>query len=423
MPENLVDPTPDSSAELYFNLQLRHQIGIRRLSSGVVKEMLEMLSTADMELASRLRSRLPIVSGGSQLKKVDLQSVRLKSLLESVQRQRERLWAVVAGDIEPDLEVLVAHEVDFEQRILQEALPVQLALEPVPIQKVRAATFAQPFGGGRGASRTLKDWFSDLKAFDQRRITSVIQQAVIQGKTIDEAVRDVVGTRGRAFRDGVLSVSRRDAEAIVRTGINHISNNSREAVWGANSSVISALRWTATLDGRTSAICRGRDGAMAPVGDTPLPVGARKLQPPGARPPAHVNCRSLMIAILHGQGIADIMVDRPFVRDSRTRKFREKDFRAETRDAMGAERWRELSKQQRNVAIHARKVEWAERVTGKVPASTTYDEWLRKQPQPFQDEVLGKAKGKKFRDGLHLDQFIDRNGHELTLSQLRATGL
>ena len=209
----------------------------------------------------------------------------------------------------------------------------------------------------------------------------------------------------------------------MRTGVNHISNVSREAVWDANSSVITALRWTATLDGRTSAICRGRDGAVAPVGSNPLPAGARKLEPPGARPPAHVNCRSVMIAILYGQGIADILVDRPFVRDTRTRKFREKDFRTETREAIGADGWKALSVQERNAAINNSKRVWAERVTGRVPASQTYDEWLRRQPKEFQDDVLGIKKAGAFRGGLHLDQFLDANGRELTLTQLKGRGV
>jgi len=37
----------------------------------------------------------------------------------------------------------------------------------------------------------------------------------------------------------------------------------------------------------------------------------------------------------------------------------------------------------------------------------------------FQNEVLGVAKGKAFRKGLRLEQFVDRRGAELTLVQLK----
>jgi Na+-transporting NADH:ubiquinone oxidoreductase subunit NqrA len=49
-----------------------------------------------------------------------------------------------------------------------------------------------------------------------------------------------------------------------------------------------------------------------------------------------------------------------------------------------------------------------------------YDRWLRRQPVAFQNDVLGVAKGKLFRQGgLTLDRFISRAGDELTLEQLR----
>ncbi len=59
-------------------------------------------------------------------------------------------------------------------------------------------------------------------------------------------------------------------------------------------------------------------------------------------------------------------------------------------------------------------------LVGPIPASTSYQVWLKSQSAEFQDDVLGKAKGKLFRDGgLSLDKFTHRNGDELTLDELR----
>ena len=58
---------------------------------------------------------------------------------------------------------------------------------------------------------------------------------------------------------------------------------------------------------------------------------------------------------------------------------------------------------------------------GQVPASLTYEQWLRGKPAAFQDEVLGRSKGALFRNGgLTLDRFVHRDGSELTLAELRA---
>jgi hypothetical protein len=58
-------------------------------------------------------------------------------------------------------------------------------------------------------------------------------------------------------------------------------------------------------------------------------------------------------------------------------------------------------------------------MNGQVPAEMNYDQWLRKQPVSFQNEVLGIKKGQLFRAGLKMDRFVDRQGNELNLSQLR----
>lgn len=51
----------------------------------------------------------------------------------------------------------------------------------------------------------------------------------------------------------------------------------------------------------------------------------------------------------------------------------------------------------------------------------SYQVWLARQPLAVQDEILGVAKGKLFRDGgLTIDRFTDKTGRILTLDQLKA---
>jgi len=56
-----------------------------------------------------------------------------------------------------------------------------------------------------------------------------------------------------------------------------------------------------------------------------------------------------------------------------------------------------------------------------VAKETTYDQWLKRQPASFQDEVLGPARGKLFRAGQETSHtFVDSRGKLLTLKQLKA---
>ena len=49
----------------------------------------------------------------------------------------------------------------------------------------------------------------------------------------------------------------------------------------------------------------------------------------------------------------------------------------------------------------------------------TYSQWLKRQPAATQDDILGPARGKLFRDGaLSVDRFTDMKGKALTLEEL-----
>ena len=421
----LTDQTLDTANERYFDLQLQHQVGLRRLSAGVARQTTKTISEADAALVVLLRARLARLSGGLPSfagMRDKIETERYDRLRESIVALRTSAWDKIKRVGMSEMSELAAHESAFELRLLGEVTPMRIDFKTASAAEIRAAAVTRPFGGGFGASRTLAEWFASVSETDQRELISSIRQGIVQGKTIQQMVQEVAGTRVAGFTDGILAASRRNAETIVRTGINHVSNVARESIWDANSEVISALQWTSTLDGRTSAICRARDGRMSATKGNKLPTGAKKLLPAGARPPAHPNCRSVMIAIISGQGLSDIAGVRPFVRDTRTRAFQEKDFRVEAREA-DPQRWADSTRAQRNALVKIQRGEWVSKNVGTVPSSIDYDTWLRRQPRSFQDEVLGKAKAKKFREGLTLDKFVDRNGQELTLRQFKLLGL
>lgn len=380
----------------YRDAALRHQIGLRRYSAGLNKRIAKLLEKADADLTEKLKARLAKFEG----KPMDFTGERWKALLADVKEARAVALAEYRETVRTELGTLSTMEAAREVSVLESSLPIEISFAAVAADQLRAIVSSQPFQG-----RLLKEWFQTLEQVDQQRLVQALQLGMTQGEPIDDIVRRVVGTRKNNYADGILSMTRRDAQAIVRTAVNHVSNTARNYVWDANSDVIQARIWTSTLDGRTSAVCRARDGHGAPVGDNPLPEGVPPLTPANAKPPAHINCRSVMVAYIDGVGL---LGNRPTVADTRTRDKREIDFRAEAK-AQGK-------------SIQDVRKEWAERNVGRVPAATTYQDFLGRQSAAFQDEVLGKTKGVLFRKGgLNVDQFVDRNGTELTLDQLAAT--
>lgn len=394
-----------------FDLSLRHQIDLRRFTVGELKRILRLLESIDAEVTKKLRRDLVGLADGTPLSFTPNQEKRLQAIFADVALVREAGWKQVTGETTKSLEELAVIEADVELKTIQSASPVVLQLTGVEVSQLRAVAVSRPFHG-----KLLGEWFQGLEVADRQRLEQAVRLGLAQGENLDTIVRRVVGTRANNYKDGAMTISRRNAEAVVRTAINHTSNVAREEVWSRNADILVGLRVTATLDGRTSAVCRARDGQYAPVGSNPLPPGVEQLSPPGARPPFHINCRTTMVPILGGE---QILGERATVKDTRTRKTREKDFRAEAREAAG-DKWKDMSEADRRKAVARIRDKWSRENIGHEPEATNYNGWLKKQPAAFQDEVLGAAKGKLFRQGgLELNQYVDRNGNELTLEQLR----
>jgi len=384
-----------SANQIYFDSVIRHQMGLRRFSEGEAQAILLLLQRADRDLVRQLRERLARIGDVR-----DFTGIRLRLLLTDIRRLRRTTMQEIRQQLTPSLVELSSFEVEREERLLAAAIPIEVQFAAVSAPQIRAIVFKRPFQG-----RLLREWYQTLEAADRVNLTQAVQLGLAQGESIPQIVRRVAGTRAKNFTDGALAITRRQAESVVRTAVNHVSNAAREALWAANEDIIAGLRWTATLDGRTTKICASRDGKIAPIAGKPIPRGQERLVPPGARPPAHVNCRSVMVAWLDGVGM---LGDRPFVTDIRTRRRREIDFRR-----MAREQGRPIQEIRR---------EWAEANIGKLPSRTTYDQFLRRSSKSFQDDYLGITKGRLFRRGkLDLDDFVDVRGREFSLEELAQT--
>lgn len=193
-----------------------------------------------------------------------------------------------------------------------------------------------------------------------------VKQIINDGFLLGDTTKDIAKSIRESAR---LTESR--ANTLARTGTNHVSNVARDETYKRNGDIVTGYEWVATLDSRTTLICAGRDGEVYPV------------TPDSPKPPAHFNCRSTTVPVLDPE--FDISPEQS------------------TRQARGLDG-----------------------KTKRVKATTTYGDWLKKQPAGFQDEYFskfkdGKAKAKLFRKGgLKIDKFSDAGGAEYSLTQLKA---
>ena len=385
--------------ENHFNATIRHQVQIQRFIAGQVEEFLEIIRQSDPQISQILFEQLP----------VRLRSRAYNQLLNSIVSIREEAFTTFRGQFDATLREFADQQIEFEAELLNEVVPVDTDIGTPII--ANPDLFRRPFQFGQNASATVESLFQSILDSDRRRIESAIQLGLEQGESVPDIVARLIGTRDNNFADGVYATTRRHAETLVRTVINDVTNYVREEFYAANDDIIVASIWRSTLDGRTSAICRFRDGRYSPVGNNPLPPGFPRLEPPSARPPAHPNCRSVKIALISLDGLIG---ERPFVAGERL------NFRRLARERAGS-RWGSLSQQERDRLTALARENWLRDNVGTVSATTTYGEWLSQQSIAFQDDVLGPTRGQLLRSGaLRMEQFHDTVGNFLTLEQLRS---
>ena len=366
---------------------VRHQIFLQRYGGSTANASIKILDEAQRDLEERLRKRL------ARLGPLDRQQFgrglattkRMQALLDEVKLQNRDLRVALGKQLRGDLKDLADLEVDIASRRLTEAMGVDLNnLRPSP-EVLRSLS---QMSTSRLRGRTLGQWFKKFESDRFTRVESAVRLGMVEGDTITQIAR-------RIRQAG--ETSKIAANALARTSVNHVANSAREAFYEANSDIIKDVRWTATLDGRTSAICQARDGLTWPV-DEPHP-----------RPPAHPNCRSVLTPVtksweeLTG---GEARLDPKRMKGPGFEKAMRKDL---------AERG--MTQGQIDDFIAAQK----RQLTGKVARTDTYQNWLTDQSKQFQDSVLGPTRGKLFREGnLSLDKFVDmRSGKPFNLDQLK----
>lgn len=375
--------------EQLLDALIRHQTYLLRYSGNLRNRMLDMLARTEDDLGMLIRDRLRNSVGLTSASNVK----RLQALLEAVTTLRNGAWTDANTLLLDEMAQLGYQEPIYFNGIVQTVSPVLVESVLPPARQLKAIVTSRPFDGA-----LLKDWAAGLAREDVRRIHGAIQLGMTAGEGSDAIAGRVIGTQALNGADGVLQMTRRQVEAITRTAVQHIANNARNDYMAENADVMLGEMYVATLDSRTTPVCRAHDGKVFKVGQ-------------GPRPPLHIACRSLRVAALDG----DVLGNRPYKASTTKQLLRE--YTDEKKLPRVTERVNLPRGSKGDYDAWARKKVRA--LTGTVPRSTNYQAWLKSQTQTFQNDTLGIAKAKLFRDGgLTLDKFVAANGSELTLSQL-----
>lgn len=361
------------SVNTFTNLALRNQVLLDRYKSAAVLDF----DKTHGELETAIRNTLAAV----EVDTLDqLSRSELNELLASLRDAQNDVATAAVLKLTEELKQLGGLIAGTEAVALTGAAKAAAT----KARKATAATAKQaydtalvaPMNVGRESTGMLLGSF--MKGWSDAQ-TNMVNGAVLQGwqqgKTVQQVMQRIRGTKAALYKDGLTAASRRDAASMVRTATQHVAQTARMETWARNGDLVQGYEVLATLDGRTTQICRSLDGRKYDLGKGPVP-------------PFHVNCRTTTIPTFGPEF--------DFLDEGATRSS----------------------------------------VNGYVDADLTYYDWLKTQDPDFVKEALGASRAKLFLEGdLSAKQFGDlnlgKNFEPLTLKEMaaarpslfRATGL
>jgi SPP1 gp7 family putative phage head morphogenesis protein len=396
----------------------RNAIDLNRYSNSVARRVMNAYNDIIIDAANQLRTIDELAA--------PVKAARLRSILAQL-KESLGTWAGDATEITAlELQGLTELQSEFVTEQLRKVLPASardavrtVEISPQFAQSVVTADptqlnvvalsddlFAAVQGApqatfsltaAKGATITLPNGEVLTKAFrgiatDQaERFSQVVRNGLLTGETTPSIAKRLMGrlersgerlifgevatTTGQLRAAGVKSIVASGGEltamadnqimSLVRTSINQVANSASMAVYEANQDISKKYRYIATLDSRTSSICRALDNQEFPYGKGPTP-------------PQHFGCRSTIVAV----------IDPDILPPSTIAKRASAD--------------------------------------GPVPINTSYGQWLKDQPLKTQQDVLGASKVPYFNRLVDkygaknaMAKLVRDDGSELTLDQLR----
>ena len=294
-----------------------------------------------------------------------------RSAVNTVEISPQFAQSVVTTD-PTQLNVVALSDDLFKSVYGADALARQAGTGTFSLTAAQGATITLPNG------EVVSKAFRGIATSQAERFSQVVRNGLLTGETTPDIAKRLIGslqfgeqakTVGQLAAAGGQATQVADNQilTLIRTSINQVANTASQQVYEANQDITQKYRYIATLDTRTSAICRALDGREFEYGKGPMP-------------PQHFNCRSTTVPVIN---------------------YKELGFSPPPPGRRAS-------------------------MDGQVPANESYGEWLKKQPRTVQADALGPGKvayfnrlANKYGAQDAMAKLVRDDGSELTLAQLR----
>ena len=320
-----------SIPEVFF----RETIDLNRYSNAVARKYATTYSDVIIVAAKKLKQiDIRQQAAGEGVVIAPQTRKRLRAIISQAKSSLNKWSGASARDFKKELQGLAHLQTNFIQNELKKVtksgnIPINsvaispkyadsfVSTDPTKVNVFTSKAFKEDsfakFGQGKfdltatqGASMTLPNGETVEKAFrgiatrQQESLARHIRQGVFSGESTQEIARRMIGRLEFGQKGSVRQIAQAGGEltklanhqiqTIVRTSVNQVQNQASQAVYAANSKVAPKYEYVATLDSRTSGICKRLDGQKFEYNKGPTP-------------PQHFNCRSTTVPVVDYEGL------------------------------------------------------------------------------------------------------------------------
>lgn len=368
-------------------------IDLSRLTRTVQRRITSMLRVLEADLVRKIES----FDLEGELSP-SVRRLRTNQLIQNVRKTIKSRYGMASKRLEMELRELAALTQEQAVAMINEIFSIDIVGITLTRADLKALVSRDVVLG-----EPTRAWWRGQAEGTRRRFAREMRLGSLSGETNAQLIRRVRGgptgrnimvelangkvRRVREFSGGIMDASRREAEALVRTSMNSISNNTLLTTYKENDDIIKGVEAVTTLDGRTSDICMARTGAAWDNEGNALPESSVSEGFPGP-PPWHWQCRSTLAPIT-------------------------KSWAELVEEAGGDPKRQKLL----DTVPNSTRVSMDGLVGKEVK---TFDDWLRIKGDTFAQQKLGPARFKLWKDGkLTTSQLINSAGKPRNLKQIR----
>lgn len=357
-------------------------INILRVEAGIRKKVVKELETLEQDLVKKIAVASPSKKGNLQL------------LLKDTSQTITESYKTITKNTEKDLDKLARTQIKGTKAALNGAIGVPL-LRKSPTESQVNAVMRRSAIEGHSSGK----WWKEQDKALRFKFEGQMRQGYLAGEDVGDLAKRIRGTKANNYKDGIMNVSKAQAETLARSSVQTVSNEARLEAIEENDDIVGEIRWLATLDSRTTKTCMALDGKRWSLPEYE-PVEHDK-EFPG--PTAHWGCRSTQVPVL--PSLSELT-------GKKIKSLGDKEFQSAVDDRL---KEMGMSEDQRKGAV----VRSRASMDGQIPKDKTYGQWLKTKPNEFQNKVLGINRANAFRSGqLEISDLTNQDNRPLTLEQL-----